>query len=117
MAIPTTFVWPLAVAFVANPQRYLDPIMRELAREINRPGWRGEGQAVVAAGTGTIVVPVDIDRFPYYVTATPSWNTTVWIAPGRTLTQFTLNFGTAAPGGGGVCDWHLIQPEQGASYS
>lgn len=113
MPVPQSYNWPLPKPFLDAPQRYLDAAWRELAREINRPLYRLEGQATVPAGNMSITIPVLIDRFPYYITATPSWNTTVWIDPGRTLTSFTLNFGTAAPAGDGVVDWQAVQPECG----
>lgn len=54
--------------------------------------------SVTAAATTKVVTlsPAEFD-VEYGVLATPSWGTTVWVT-GKQLGQFTLNFGTAAPG-------------------
>lgn len=53
----------------------------------------------LAAVALVVTVPTGGQAEPdtsYGVHATPSWNTSVWLT-GRTVTQFTLNFGAAAP--------------------
>lgn len=54
--------------------------------------------AVTAAATTKVVTlaPAEFD-IEYGVVAMPNWGTTVWVT-GKQLGQFTLNFGTAAPG-------------------
>lgn len=56
------------------------------------------GLAVTAAATTLTVTlsPAEFD-IEYGVSAMPNWGTTVWVTS-KQLGQFTLNFGTAAPG-------------------
>ena len=44
----------------------------------------------------------------YGVVANPNWNTSVYVTS-KTVTGFTLNFGTVAPGGGGTVDWIVFR--------
>lgn len=112
MTIPRRWRWPVKESFLNDPISYLDDSWSDLAEEIANPNWKLEGAQPVAAGLTTMVVATSIDRLPAYVMATPSWGTTVWVT-GISTTGFTLNFGTAAPGGGGTVSWFVIQPEAG----
>ena len=102
---------PKTAAFLADPVPYLEELYDKLAAEIYEPVWRLQGVAAVGGGATTAAVAVDIDREPYQVIAMPSWDTSVWVT-GKTLTGFTLNFGTA-PAGPGTVDYLVIQAEAG----
>lgn len=48
----------------------------------------------------------------YGVHVTPSWDTTVWVdVTDKLTTGFTVNFGSASPGGGGVIQWATFRSE------
>lgn len=112
MSLSETFQWPPKPVFTKDPIPYLDEAYANTAKEVNRPGWRHAGQAAVTGGATAVVVTEPFDRLPIYITATPNWDTTVFIVA-RGTTGFTLNFGTAAPGGGGTADWLAVEPDQG----
>lgn len=65
----------------------------------------------VAAGATSLVVTFGTAEpdTNYAVFATPSWGAYVWVT-GKSATQFTLNFSTAAPTGGGSVDVIAIRP-------
>lgn len=46
----------------------------------------------------------------YGVLITPSWGTTHYVT-NKSTTGFTANFGTGAPGGGGILDWSTHRSE------
>lgn len=56
------------------------------------------GLPVTTSATSLVVTltPAEFDA-GYGVLAMPDWDTTVWVS-GKQVGQFTLNFGTAAPG-------------------
>ena len=61
-----------------------------------------------AVSTNVTFTPAQPDT-NYHVVATPSWNTTVYVT-NKSTGGFTVNYGTAAPSGGGVVDiscWRL----------
>lgn len=68
---------------------------------------RGKNEIVTAAATTLAITGKSYADASYAVLCTPNWNTTCW-ATGKTATGFTLNFGTAAPGGATV-DWIVIR--------
>lgn len=110
MTIPAAYQFPPKEEFLRNPIRYLDDLYTKMRAEIYHPSWRISGSIAVAAGLNTITVNgLGADRLPYRVMALPDWNTTVYISAGRTPQSFTLNFGTAAPGGGGNVEWLVTQ--------
>ncbi len=117
MTLPAAWQFPPLQHLQQRLGAYLQDMYTALAAEIRTPSWRQELSVDVGAGLGTVTVAVTVDRLPYYIAATPSWDTTVSIASGRTTAQFVLNFGTVAPGGGGTVDVLIRIPEAGASYS
>ena len=60
-------------------------------------------QATVAglAASTTVVLPAAHVDVNYVVSATPDWNTTLWVN-NLTKTGFDANYGTIAPVGGGL---------------
>jgi hypothetical protein len=61
-----------------------------------------------AVSTNVTFTPAQPDT-NYHVVATPSWNTTIYVT-NKSTNGFTVNYGTAAPSGGGVVDiscWRL----------
>lgn len=68
--------------------------------------------AAVTAGATTLAVtlPKTESGSDYGVVATPGWATTVWVT-GKSTTSFTLNFGSAAPGGGSTVDYFTFRSE------
>lgn len=85
--------------------------LRLLFRRHLCPG--GNGIAVVVPATDTTVdVPLAIAEqdTEYGVVVTPDWLTTVRVTS-KTATQFTVDFGTAAPGGGGLIDYIVFRQE------
>jgi hypothetical protein len=85
--------------------------LRVLLRRFLTQGGVGVNVAVVAAAVVKAIAFADGKNEPdvnYAVLAAPSWNTTVWVTA-KATTGFTLNFGTAAPGGGGFVDYSVIR--------
>ncbi len=112
MTLPSSWPWPTQAQFVKEPIAYLDPMYRSISEEVALPSWRISKSETVAPAATTLAIVVDLDRLPYQVFATPSWGTTVFVTA-KTVTGFTINFGTAAPGGGGDLDWWVLQQEAG----
>jgi hypothetical protein len=87
-----------AFYFVAHQ----DEILRRVIVRTNQPVSGG------ATFTDVNFSPAQPDT-SYHVVVTPSWNTTIYITQ-KTTTGFRINYGTAAPSGGGVIDvscWRL----------
>lgn len=80
-------------------RRYLTP-------QAYSPVTAAATQVAVALG-GATNFPAQPDTF-YSVTATPEWNTTVWISD-KTTAGFNINFGTAAPAGGSFVAWKIVR--------
>lgn len=112
MTLPSSWPFPTREQFLKDPISYLDVMYRSLSDEIYAPSWRLNATLAVPPGATSIAVAANIDRLPYQVAVSVDWGTTTWITL-KTVTGFTVNFGTAAPGGGGNLDWSLIQPEAG----
>jgi hypothetical protein len=112
MTIPARWNAPTKERFLEDPIRYLADLYASLAAEIYAPGWRASGTVAVAAGLTTIPVVAAFDRLPVEIVVTPGWLTTFRVT-GVSLTGFTIDFGTAAPGGGSTADWHAIVSEAG----
>jgi len=74
-----------------------------------RPGGLGAELAATAGATTTVLLVLPEPDALYGVCVTPNWGTTVWVT-GKTTTQFTANFGTAA-GAGNKFDWHVFRRE------
>jgi hypothetical protein len=69
---------------------------------------RGYNTSVTAAATTKVVTfGTAHPDSNYAVLCTPNWNTTCFVS-GKTTTGFTLNFGTAAPGGQ-LVDWFVAR--------
>lgn len=66
----------------------------------------------VTAAAATIAVPLELPEPDglYGVNVTPDWLTTVRVTA-KLTTQFTVDFGTAAPGGGGLIDYIIFRME------
>jgi hypothetical protein len=74
-------------------------------------GGTGINTAVTAAASSVAVAFTKAEQDAVYgVVATPDWGTTTYVTS-KATTGFTLNFGTAAPGGGGVVDWTVFRAE------
>lgn len=112
MTLPAQYDWPTKERFLADPLRVLGDLYAEVAGEVNRPGWRLEGTVAVSAGLSTVDVAASIDRLPIQVFIEPDWLTTHRVTA-KAVTGFTVDFGTAAPGGGGTIDYLVIQAEAG----
>lgn len=70
------------------------------------------GLAVPATNTSLAVTFIDsMATLAYGVIVTPNWNTTAWVTS-KTITGCTVNFGTGAPGGGGLIDIAVYATEQ-----
>lgn len=66
-------------------------------------------QAITAAATSkAITFALTEPDALYGVLATPNWSTTCYVSALAT-SGFTLNFGTAAPGGGGKVTWAVVR--------
>jgi len=66
---------------------------------------RGKDVAVsAAASTLAVTFGTAHADASYAVFCTPNWGSTCYVT-NKSTTGFTLNFGTAAPGGGGTVDW------------
>jgi hypothetical protein len=80
------------------------------ARELTRAG--NYVNLAVSAGATTKVVSFTKaePNVSYGVRVTPGWGTTVWVT-GKLVGQCTVNFGTAAPGGGSTIDVSVFRSE------
>ena len=111
MTLPAAYVWPPVEEFKTTPLPYLERMYEDVAGEIRKPNWRLEGEVTVLAGQTSAAVVVDIDRTPFYIQLTPTWDTTVWPSA-ETLAGFTVNVGTA-PGGDSLVRYAIVVPEAG----
>jgi hypothetical protein len=112
MTLPAIGSWPSREEFLADPTTSLDDMYSDLVEEIADPSWRLIGTTAVGAGLSTVAVATSIDRLPAYIFVEPSWLTTHRVIS-KATTGFTVDFGTAAPGGGGSVDWLVIVGEPG----
>ena len=83
--------------------------VRNTVNRISIPRYiKSMGTVTVSAGATYIDVPdADTDN-NYTVLAEVSWNTTVWIT-NKASGGFRINFGTAAPSGGGTVRWVKVR--------
>jgi hypothetical protein len=112
MTLPSSWPWPTKEQLLADPISYLDVMYRSLSDEVYAPSWRLTGTMPVGAGLNTVAVLVDIDRLPAFIFVEPDWVTAHRVTA-KSITGFTVDFGTVAPGGGGNIDWLVIVTEPG----
>jgi len=86
---------------MSDPTRdtQLSVLMR---RQLTRAGNKVALPVTNGATTKTYTLPLAEQDTSYGVHVIPNWNTTVWVT-GKTTTQCTINFGTAA-GASAFCD-------------
>ena len=78
-------------------------------RFLTRGGTGANVAIALAAATHVVPLPKTEPDALYGVLVTPSWLTTVRVT-GKTTTQFTVDFGTAAPAGATI-DFAVIRSE------
>jgi hypothetical protein len=92
--------------FLSSLQWWADQITMTVNQSVVPYYVNGVGIAVPANATSLTLsfspaLPAGVQ---YGVIAIPNWNTTVWIT-GKAQSGCTVNFGTAAPAGGGSIDY------------
>lgn len=112
MTIPRDWNWPTKEKFLDDPLSYLADMYSALAEEIYAPSWRLDATLPVAPAATSLAVVTPIDRLPVQITVSTDWLTTTSVTLVSTA-GFTINFGTAAPGGGGNVSYIIVVPEAG----
>lgn len=83
--------------------------VRGIANRITVPRYiRSVGTVSVPAGAAYVDVPDADTDANYTVLVEVSWNTTVFIS-NKAAGGFRINFGTAAPSGGGTVRWVKVR--------
>lgn len=90
--------------------RTLERIRRLVVRFLTAGGNQVAVAVTAAATSVSITFPRSEPDVSYGVVATPDWDTTTYVTS-KTTSGCTINFGTAAPGGGGAVDLVTFRTE------